>query len=119
MHLRGEDWQWWWKAFYASGSVALYVFLYSINYLIFDLQGLNGFASAILYLGYSLIMAIAIKMSIGTIGFLTSLLIPNVYLLSPMGRFKSPSARDQSNILLCKICVAALSCCTTSTGYRF
>ncbi|GMP66336.1 hypothetical protein CsSME_00026732 [Camellia sinensis var. sinensis] len=73
MHLRGEDWQWWWKAFYASGSVALYVFLYSINYLIFDLQGLNGFASAILYLGYSLIMAIAIKMSIGTIGFLTSL----------------------------------------------
>ncbi|KAI8006675.1 Transmembrane 9 superfamily member 12 [Camellia lanceoleosa] len=73
MHLRGEDWQWWWKAFYASGSVALYVFLYSINYLIFDLQGLNGSASAILYLGYSLIMAIAIMISTGTIGFLTSL----------------------------------------------
>ncbi|KAF5948733.1 hypothetical protein HYC85_014690 [Camellia sinensis] len=73
MHLCAEDWQWWWKAFYASGSVALYVFLYSINYLVFDLKGLNGPASAILYLGYSLIMAIAIMISTGTIGFLTSL----------------------------------------------
>ncbi|KAF5948736.1 hypothetical protein HYC85_014693 [Camellia sinensis] len=27
MHLCGEDWQWWWKAFYTSGSIALYVFL--------------------------------------------------------------------------------------------
>ncbi|KAF5948732.1 hypothetical protein HYC85_014689 [Camellia sinensis] len=73
MHLCAEDWQWWWKAFYASGSVALYVFLCSINYLVFDLKGLNGPASAILYLGYSLIMAIAIMISTGTIGFLTSL----------------------------------------------
>ncbi|KAL8148664.1 transmembrane 9 superfamily member 12-like [Apium graveolens] len=72
MHLCIEDWQWWWKAFYASGSVSLYVFLYSINYLIFDLQSLSGPVSAILYLGYSLIMAIAIMLSTGTIGFLTS-----------------------------------------------
>ncbi|XP_059661313.1 transmembrane 9 superfamily member 12 [Cornus florida] len=72
MHLCVEDWQWWWKAFFASGSVALYVFLYSINYLVFDLQSLSGPVSAILYLGYSLIMAVAIMLSTGTIGFLTS-----------------------------------------------
>ncbi|KAK6151529.1 hypothetical protein DH2020_014164 [Rehmannia glutinosa] len=72
MHLCVEDWMWWWKAFYASGSVALYVFLYSINYLVFDLQSLSGPVSATLYLGYSLIMAIAIMLSTGTIGFLTS-----------------------------------------------
>ncbi|KAA8526661.1 hypothetical protein F0562_008136 [Nyssa sinensis] len=72
MHLCVEDWQWWWKAFYASGSVALYVFLYSINYLVFDLQSLSGPVSAILYLGYSLLMAIAIMLSTGTIGFLVS-----------------------------------------------
>ncbi|KAK1399250.1 Transmembrane 9 superfamily member [Heracleum sosnowskyi] len=72
MHLCIEDWQWWWKAFYASGSVSLYVFLYSINYLVFDLQSLSGPVSAILYLGYSAIMAIAIMLSTGTIGFLTS-----------------------------------------------
>ncbi|XP_073142702.1 transmembrane 9 superfamily member 12 [Henckelia pumila] len=72
MHLCVEDWMWWWKAFYASGSVALYVFLYSINYLVFDLQSLSGTVSATLYVGYSLIMAIAIMLSTGTIGFLTS-----------------------------------------------
>ncbi|KAL5726297.1 Transmembrane 9 superfamily member 12 [Ranunculus cassubicifolius] len=72
MHLCVEDWQWWWKAFYASGSVSVYVFLYSINYLVFDLQSLSGPVSATLYLGYSLIMAVAIMLSTGTIGFLTS-----------------------------------------------
>ncbi|XP_057954733.1 transmembrane 9 superfamily member 12 [Malania oleifera] len=72
MHLCVEDWQWWWKAFFASGSVALYVFLYSINYLVFDLRSLSGPVSAMVYLGYSLIMAIAIMLSTGTIGFLTS-----------------------------------------------
>ncbi|KAE8699580.1 Transmembrane 9 superfamily member 11 [Hibiscus syriacus] len=72
MHLCVEDWRWWWKAFYASGSVALYVFLYSINYLVFDLQSLSGPVSAILYLGYSMIMAIAIMLSTGTIGFIMS-----------------------------------------------
>ncbi|CAL5406116.1 unnamed protein product [Camellia sinensis] len=72
MHLCVEDWQWWWKAFYASGSVALYVFLYSINYLVFYLKSLSGPVSAILYIGYSLIMAIAVMMCTGTIGFLTS-----------------------------------------------
>ncbi|XP_028110430.1 uncharacterized protein LOC114308938 [Camellia sinensis] len=33
-----------------------------------------------------------------------------------MGQFNSPGARDQCNILLCKIWLATLSCCTTSTG---
>ncbi|ERN19059.1 hypothetical protein AMTR_s00061p00090590 [Amborella trichopoda] len=72
MHLCVEDWQWWWKAFFASGSVSLYVFLYSINYLVFELSSLSGPVSAILYLGYSFIMAFAIMLSTGTIGFLTS-----------------------------------------------
>lgn len=72
MHLCVEDWRWWWKAFFASGSVAVYVFLYSINYLVFDLQSLSGPISAMLYIGYSLIMAVAIMLSTGTIGFIMS-----------------------------------------------
>lgn len=72
MLLCVEDWTWWWKAFYASGSVSLYVFLYSIKYLVFDLESLSGPVSATLYLGYSLIMAIAIMLATGTIGLLTS-----------------------------------------------
>jgi transmembrane 9 superfamily protein 2/4 len=72
MHLCIEDYCWWWKAFFASGSVALYVFLYSINYLVFDLHGLNGPVSAVLYTGYSILMVIAIMFATGTIGFLSS-----------------------------------------------
>ncbi|XP_071697372.1 transmembrane 9 superfamily member 12-like [Rutidosis leptorrhynchoides] len=72
MHLCVEDWQWWWKAFYASGSVSVYVFLYSIKYLVFELQSLSGPVSATLYLGYSLIITVAIMLSTGTIGFITS-----------------------------------------------
>ncbi|XP_023766041.1 transmembrane 9 superfamily member 12 [Lactuca sativa] len=72
MHLCVEDWGWWWKAFFASGSVSVYVFLYSINYLVFELQSLSGPVSAILYLGYSLIIAVAILLSTGTVGFVTS-----------------------------------------------
>jgi transmembrane 9 superfamily protein 2/4 len=72
MHLCVEDHRWWWKSFFASGSVALYVFLYSINYLIFDLHSLSGPVSAVLYVGYSLLMVIAILFATGTVGFLTS-----------------------------------------------
>jgi transmembrane 9 superfamily protein 2/4 len=72
MHLCVEDHRWWWKAFFASGSVSLYVFLYSINYLVFDLHSLSGPVSAVLYVGYSLLMVIAILFATGTIGFLTS-----------------------------------------------
>ncbi|KAK1394501.1 Transmembrane 9 superfamily member [Heracleum sosnowskyi] len=74
MNLCVEDWRWWWKSFFASGSVALYIFLYSINYLIFDLKSLSGPVSAFLYLGYSLFMVIAIMLATGAIGFLTSFL---------------------------------------------
>ncbi|XP_071703380.1 transmembrane 9 superfamily member 11-like [Rutidosis leptorrhynchoides] len=72
MHLCVEDYKWWWKSFFASGSVALYIFLYSINYLVFDLQSLSGPVSAMLYLGYSLFMVIAVMLATGAVGFLTS-----------------------------------------------
>ncbi|KAL6549610.1 Transmembrane 9 superfamily member 11 [Orobanche hederae] len=72
MHLCVEDWRWWWKSFFASGSVSIYIFLYSINYLIFDLKSLSGPVSATLYLGYSLFMVLAIMLATGTVGFLSS-----------------------------------------------
>ena len=72
MHLCVEDWRWWWKSFFASGSVAIYIFLYSVNYLVFDLKNLSGPVSATLYLGYSLFMVLAIMLATGTVGFLSS-----------------------------------------------
>jgi hypothetical protein len=72
MHLCVEDWRWWWKSFFASGSVSVYVLLYSINYLVFDLRSLSGPISTMLFLGYSVLMVLAIMLSTGTIGFLAS-----------------------------------------------
>ncbi|KAE8729538.1 Transmembrane 9 superfamily member 12 [Hibiscus syriacus] len=73
MHLCVEDWKWWWKSFFASGSVSIYIFLYSVNYLVFNLKSLSGPVSATLYLGYSIFMVLAIMLATGTIGFLSSL----------------------------------------------
>uniref|UniRef100_A0A3Q7JBK7 Transmembrane 9 superfamily member n=1 Tax=Solanum lycopersicum TaxID=4081 RepID=A0A3Q7JBK7_SOLLC len=64
----GLDWRWWWKSFFASGSVAIYIFFYSVNYLVFDLKSLSGPVSAMLYLGYSLLMALAVMLATGAIG---------------------------------------------------
>nr|GME15631.1 transmembrane 9 superfamily member 12 [Ipomoea batatas] len=73
MRLRAEDWKWWWKAFFASGSAGFFVFAYCANYLIFDLNGLSGLSSAMIYLGYSLLISMAVMLSTGAIGFLTAL----------------------------------------------
>ncbi|KAL4592346.1 hypothetical protein LXL04_005337 [Taraxacum kok-saghyz] len=73
MHLCVEDWKWWWKSFFASGSVSGYIFLYSVNYLVFDLRSLSGTVSAMIFLGYSFLMAVAIMLATGAVGFLTSL----------------------------------------------
>ncbi|KVH96482.1 Nonaspanin (TM9SF), partial [Cynara cardunculus var. scolymus] len=58
--------------FSRDSSIALYIFLYSINYLVFDLKSLSGAVSAMLYLGYSLFMVIVIMLATVVIGFLTS-----------------------------------------------
>ncbi|KAF8041595.1 hypothetical protein BT93_A0251 [Corymbia citriodora subsp. variegata] len=76
-NLRAEDWNWWWKSFYASGSASVYVFMYCINYLVFDLLGLSGPPSVTVYVGYFLIMAIAVLLSTGSIGFLASFFFVN------------------------------------------
>jgi transmembrane 9 superfamily member 2/4 len=48
------------------------VFLYSINYLVFDLRSLSGSVSALLYVGYSFTISLAIMLATRTVGFLTS-----------------------------------------------
>ncbi|KAL3753143.1 hypothetical protein ACJRO7_000529 [Eucalyptus globulus] len=71
-NLQAEDWKWWWKSFCASGLFSIYVFMYCINYLVTSLGGLSGTLSVIIYVGCSLIMAIAALLSTGSIGFLAS-----------------------------------------------
>ncbi|KAL6599129.1 hypothetical protein ACP70R_045993 [Stipagrostis hirtigluma subsp. patula] len=72
MGLCVEDWRWWWRAFFASGSVALYTLGYAVYYLVFDLHSLAGPVSAALYVGYSLLMALAVMLATGAVGLAAS-----------------------------------------------
>ncbi|XP_066388865.1 transmembrane 9 superfamily member 11-like [Miscanthus floridulus] len=68
MGLCVEDWRWWWRAFFASGSVALYTLGYAVYYLVFELHSLAGPVSAALYVGYSFLMALAVMLATGAVG---------------------------------------------------
>lgn len=72
IELCAEDWQWWWRSFFTSGSVAIYVLIYSVLYLVVDLQSLSGPVSAWLYIGYSLLIVFAVFLATGAVGFLSS-----------------------------------------------
>eukprot|EP00271_Cylindrocystis_brebissonii_P014233 TRINITY_DN3551_c0_g1_i1.p1 TRINITY_DN3551_c0_g1~~TRINITY_DN3551_c0_g1_i1.p1 ORF type:complete len:663 (+),score=64.00 TRINITY_DN3551_c0_g1_i1:59-2047(+) len=72
LQLTMEDYRWWWRSFLASGSVAFYALLYSVNYLVVDLHRMSGTLSAVIFMGYSILMVIAIFLGTGTIGFLAS-----------------------------------------------
>merc|ERR1719409_2321323 len=49
--LTSEDYNWWWRSFFASGASAVYVFLYSMLYFSTRLQ-IDKLVSTILYFGY-------------------------------------------------------------------
>jgi hypothetical protein len=50
MGLCVEDWRWWWRAFFASGSVALYTLGYAVYYLVFELHSLARLCRALRWL---------------------------------------------------------------------
>jgi transmembrane 9 superfamily protein 2/4 len=60
-----QDYHWWWRAFLTSGASALYVFLYSVFYFFSRLQ-ITKFVSAMLYMGYTAIMALEFFLLTGT-----------------------------------------------------
>mmetsp|Transcript_116135 Transcript_116135/g.329134 ORF Transcript_116135/g.329134 Transcript_116135/m.329134 type:complete len:629 (+) Transcript_116135:40-1926(+) len=66
--LTNEDYNWWWRSFFASASSALYVFLYSILYFITRLQ-MNHHVGALLYFGYMFAMSATFALLTGSIGF--------------------------------------------------
>jgi transmembrane 9 superfamily protein 2/4 len=69
--LTSEDYHWWWRAFFASASSAVYVFLYSILYFSSRLQ-INKPISVMLYFGYMSIISILFGLLTGSIGLVAS-----------------------------------------------
>eukprot|EP00475_Leptophrys_vorax_P027384 TRINITY_DN3905_c0_g1_i3.p1 TRINITY_DN3905_c0_g1~~TRINITY_DN3905_c0_g1_i3.p1 ORF type:complete len:489 (+),score=128.74 TRINITY_DN3905_c0_g1_i3:532-1998(+) len=71
--LCSEDYNWWWRSFFTSGSSALYMFLYSILYFTTKLD-ITRFASAMLFFGYMILICFFFFVLTGTIGFVSTLL---------------------------------------------
>lgn len=69
--LTSEDYRWWWRSFAASGSSAIYVFLYSCLYFQTRLQ-VDQFVGTMIYFGYTFIMSVCFMLITGTIGFLST-----------------------------------------------
>nr|XP_054770810.1 transmembrane 9 superfamily member 2-like [Lytechinus pictus] len=67
-HLCAEDYHWWWRSFMTSGFTAIYFAIYCIHYFASKLT-LHGWASTVLYFGYTAIMVILFFLFCGTMGF--------------------------------------------------
>merc|ERR1719183_1049232 len=65
--LTSEDYNWWWRSFFASASSAVYVFLYSCLYFSSKLQ-IDKPVSTALYFGYMFIISLMFWLLTGAIG---------------------------------------------------
>merc|ERR1719482_1099272 len=69
--LTSEDYNWWWRSFFASASSAVYVFLYSILYFTSRLQ-IEKPVSTMLYFGYMTLLSLIFLLLTGSIGTMAS-----------------------------------------------
>lgn len=70
--LCAENHRWWWFSFFAPGSTALYMFLYSIFWFK-TLEASKVFMTYMLYFGYMGLICSALFLITGTVGALSSL----------------------------------------------
>jgi len=66
--LTNEDYNWWWRSFFASASSALYVFLYSCLYYFTRMQ-IGHYVGALLFFGYMFVISYTFALLTGSIGF--------------------------------------------------
>jgi len=71
--LTNEDYNWWWRSFFASASSSIYVFLYSCMYYYTRLQ-IGHAVGAMLYFGYMFIISYTFALITGSIGFCATFL---------------------------------------------
>lgn len=62
-----EDYNWWWRSFWSTGSSAFYLFGYSVMYFFTRLE-ITNFVSGLLFFGYMGIVSFAFCILTGTIG---------------------------------------------------
>jgi len=68
LQLCGEDHRWWWKAFFNCASAGVYLFMYSLWFLISKLN-LVGPLPVMVYLTYMSMISITFALFCGAVGF--------------------------------------------------
>ena len=66
--LNNEDYRWPWTSFFAAGSTAGYVFVYSVYYFFLKTK-MSGFFQTIFYFSYMTMFCLALGLICGTIGY--------------------------------------------------
>ncbi|KAI8477092.1 MAG: hypothetical protein J3K34DRAFT_170756 [Monoraphidium minutum] len=66
--LCSEDYNWWWRAYFTSGSSAVYLLAYSVFYFYSKLD-ITKFVPMVLYFGYMFMVSYGFFCLTGTIGF--------------------------------------------------
>jgi len=70
LRLAGEDHRWWWKAFTDTASISIWLFGYSLWFLVCRLN-LVGFLPVVVYFTYMAMMSLALGLYCGSISFMT------------------------------------------------
>lgn len=68
VQLCNEDYNWWWRSFFTSGSCSVYMMLYAVWYNMTELN-LEGFVPVMIYFGYMGILSLSFFLLTGTVGF--------------------------------------------------
>ncbi|KRZ51538.1 Transmembrane 9 superfamily member 2 [Trichinella nativa] len=68
--LCGEDYRWWWRAFFSSAFTAFYLLAYSVYFYLYKLT-IVGVVSTVLYFSYCLIFVFIFFIMCGTVGFVS------------------------------------------------
>ena len=68
--LCAEDYHWWWRSFLASGSTAIYLFLYSALY--FSKLEANLAVTYVIYFGYMFLFSMGMFALCGSTGYLAA-----------------------------------------------
>ncbi|KAH9600035.1 Nonaspanin (TM9SF) [Trypanosoma melophagium] len=72
LSLCAEDYRWWWRSFFIGASSGVFLFMYSLFYVIVGNLHIDGLVPMIMYLGYMALLSFLFAVTTGAVGFLAS-----------------------------------------------
>ncbi|ORC85154.1 putative endosomal integral membrane protein [Trypanosoma theileri] len=70
LSLCAEDYRWWWRSFFIGASSGVFLFMYSIFYVVVGNLHIDGLIPMIMYLGYMALLSFLFAVTTGAVGFL-------------------------------------------------